>query len=296
MPEEAECPKCGFLMEISDESSRGNVTCPSCGRQIATINAEPVPAAGEPTEAPRNCGCLLGKVVVGLVLLLLAVVLLWPRQNIAREAPRRAACINNMKELGLALRAYRHEHGRFPPPYTVDENGNRLHSWRTLILPYIEQRALFAEIQLDEPWNSEHNRKFASTAVRAYHCPSHGNDLPSRTDYVMITGPGTFGAGTEGIVLDDITDNARQTAIIAEVAQSDIHWMEPRDYDSATGSHRLVAWPEDPINPADLSSCHPGVVNMLMVDGSVKCVPVGIDEKTFKALMTIRGGEEVEVE
>lgn len=44
-----------------------------------------------------------------------------------------------MSEIGFALQLYRCDHGTFPPPFTVDKNGKPLHSWRVLILPYLEK-------------------------------------------------------------------------------------------------------------------------------------------------------------
>ena len=112
----------------------------------------------------------------------------------------------------------------------------------------------------------------------------------------MITGPGTVGEGTEGTRMEDVTDARGSTVLIAEVGRSPVHWMEPRDYDFAVGPHRLISQPDESDDTVSLGSNHVDTVNMLMADGSVKSVPVDIDEKTFKALMTIGGGEEVGLE
>ncbi|MEL7264459.1 MAG: DUF1559 domain-containing protein [Planctomycetota bacterium] len=63
------------------------------------------------------------------------------------------ACSNNVKQIGLGLANYHASWNSFPPAYTVDANGNRLHSWRTLILPYVEQQPLYDRIDLTKPWD-----------------------------------------------------------------------------------------------------------------------------------------------
>ena len=51
------------------------------------------------------------------------------------------------------------EYGTFPPAYSTDKNGKRLLSWRVHLLPYLEQEKLYKEFHLDEPWDSDHNKK-----------------------------------------------------------------------------------------------------------------------------------------
>ena len=60
----------------------------------------------------------------------------------AREAVRCQMCRNKMQQIGIALQKYHDQHGSFPPAYTVDADGNPLHSWRTLILPYFGEPKL----------------------------------------------------------------------------------------------------------------------------------------------------------
>src|SRR5262245_6205217 len=75
-------------------------------------------------------------VVVGIIAVLIAFLL--PSIRSGGEAARRAQCTNNLKQIALALYNYEQEHKVLPPAYTVDATGRPLHSWRTLILPYLE--------------------------------------------------------------------------------------------------------------------------------------------------------------
>jgi hypothetical protein len=52
---------------------------------------------------------------------------------------------------------YHGEHGRLPPAAVCGPDGTPLLSWRVLILPFIEQQALYRQFKLDEPWDGPHN-------------------------------------------------------------------------------------------------------------------------------------------
>src|SRR5262245_49759347 len=97
------------------------------------------------------------EILVVLAFLALLVALLLPLSRSARPAARRAQCTNNLKQIALALHDYEQEHGALPPAYTVDAAGRPLHSWRTLILPYLEQEKLYQSIDLSKPWNDPAN-------------------------------------------------------------------------------------------------------------------------------------------
>jgi prepilin-type N-terminal cleavage/methylation domain-containing protein len=93
-------------------------------------------------------GFTLIELLVVLAIIALLIALLLPATRSARGAAHRAQCVNNLRQIILALRNYELTHKAFPPAYTVDADGRPLHSWRTLILPYIEQEALY---KIDRP-------------------------------------------------------------------------------------------------------------------------------------------------
>lgn len=68
-----------------------------------------------------------------------------------RDAARRVMCKDNLHQIGIALHNYHEQHGSFPPAYTTDQNGKPLHSWRVLLLPYLDRPNLYQQIRLDEP-------------------------------------------------------------------------------------------------------------------------------------------------
>src|SRR4051812_5995401 len=75
--------------------------------------------------------------VLGIVGVLIALML--PMVRSARPAAYRNACSNNLKQIAVALQNYSAMYDALPPAYTTDAEGKPLHSWRTLILPYLEE-------------------------------------------------------------------------------------------------------------------------------------------------------------
>ena len=293
MADKLACPQCGQQIESPDGAAGSPVECGSCGVSVSAGGTHGGAETSEQTKATRGCGCWGWGVAMFLILFLAYLAL--PRVQDARAPSRQGVCSRNLKEIAIALQCYSQHHGRFPPPYTVDEQGKRLHSWRVFILPYLGRGDLYNEIRLNEPWDSPHNRQLASYRPDLFLCPS--NPTPwaddNRTDYVMITGPGTIGEATEGVRPKDISDGAEYTILVAEFANSDIHWMEPRDYDFGTMPHAFV----DPDSGATgLGSRHSDIVTGVTAAGVSIRLKTDIDIKTFEALMTRAGGDEVSLD
>jgi len=75
--------------------------------------------------------------------------------RLPREAALRAQCTNNEKQIALAIHNYISRHQTtFPPAYRTGKAGKPLLSWRVLILPFLEEGAIYKEFHLDEPWES----------------------------------------------------------------------------------------------------------------------------------------------
>jgi hypothetical protein len=77
----------------------------------------------------------------------ICVALLLPSVGHGPEHPRRAQCGNHLKQIGLALQNYHDTYNSFPPAYIADANGKPMHSWRVLILPFMEQKPLYDKFQ-----------------------------------------------------------------------------------------------------------------------------------------------------
>jgi hypothetical protein len=149
----------------------------------------------------------------------------------AREAARQSACHGQMFYIYHALLNYHSEKGHFPPAYIEGPDGTPWHSWRTLLLPYLERHEAFEQYDFDEPWNGPNNSKLADKiGFHVYQCPS-GQDSGSTlmTNYCVVIGEDTAFPGARTVSLDDPVKTNSQSIILVEVTNSDIHWMEPRD-------------------------------------------------------------------
>ena len=114
-------------------------------------------------------------------------------------------------------------HGTLPAAYTVDANGQPLHSWRVLLLPYVGEEKLYAQIRLDEPWDSQHNRQFHAAIPSIYRCPTAAWTKQGETTYSVVVGEHTAFQPGAGKPLDDFG----KTLILAVERWEPVCWMDP---------------------------------------------------------------------
>lgn len=188
----------------------------------------------------------------------------------------------------MALQQYHDAFGCFPPAYVADENARPMHSWRVLILPFVDQQELYKRYRFDEPWDGPNNRKLHDVIVPLYSCPSEPK-RGSATSYVVVTGPETAWRGGTSLSLGDIRDGTSQTISVAEVASGSVHWMEPRDLEFDRMSFTI----DSSDKAVGLESHHPGGANVLMADGSVHWLAAKTARRSLRALLTASGGDDV---
>src|SRR5579864_1743711 len=100
-----------------------------------------------------------------------------------RAAADRTVNANNLKEIGIALSNYEESYSRGPPAIGYSPDGKPLVSWRVLLLPYLDEDALFKEYYLGEPWDSPHNLSLSTRMPRAYRSPYLAADDSGKTPY-----------------------------------------------------------------------------------------------------------------
>ena len=138
----------------------------------------PEEASGSPSwaEQARRPGFTLIELLVVIAIVGILVGLLFPALSSVREAARKTQCINNLRQIGLALSGFHSSFRVFPASgWTTAGPGNpagKYVSWRPLILPYLEQENLRSLYDVNLNWWEGTNPTAASVPVPAFRCPS----------------------------------------------------------------------------------------------------------------------------
>jgi hypothetical protein len=293
MPIAFTCPHCGCHTDVAEQYAGQSGPCAQCGQTVT------VPLAGGAGSSPPPkrsgwfpvllvLGVLGGIFVLGGILAFLLLPLALAR---APKAAQRARCGNNLRQIALAMVAYHDTYKTFPPAYVADKDGRPMHSWRTLLLPFVADEALAARYNFDEPWDSPGNRQVTDTCIPEYQCPSDVADgvTSNETNYVMIVGPGMFSDGTSSNHMFQISDGFSYTIMIVEVVGSKIAWAEPRDLEADKITFKI----NDP-QTLGISSRHSGGANCVLIDSSVVFASDSSDPGKIQAMCTIAGGETVD--
>ncbi len=207
--------------------------------------------------------------------------LLLPAAQASREAAVRSQATNNLKQIGLAMHNYHDVHASFPPAASHDDDDRPLLSWRVHVLPFVEQNELYKEFHLDEPWDSEHNKKLIPRMPAVYRTPNRPEIDEGKTVYLVPRGEGSMFEGFDGPRLQDITDGTSNTIMAVEASpERAVFWTAPDDLDYDS---------ERPL--AGLGGIHANGFLTLFADGSVHFISQTVDQKMLKALFTAAGGE-----
>jgi hypothetical protein len=203
-----------------------------------------------------------------------------------RTAAQRAQDANNLKQIALAMHNYLDQHKTFPAHANYDKQGKPLLSWRVHILPYIEQDNLYKQFKLDEPWDSEHNKKLIAKMPPVYKSPFQKKAAAGKTTYLVPVGKDTIFTGEpKGISIREITDGTSNTIMVAEVNDDNaVTWTKPDDF-------KVKA--KDPL--ARLLRPDAKGFHAAFADGSVRYIPKTINLKTLHAAFTRNGGEVLEL-
>ena len=273
-------------------------------------------------------GFTLIELLVVIAIIGVLVGLLLPAVQQAREAARRTSCVNNMKQLGLAIHNYKDANKVLPAGWTKPADLTNFSSgnywgWGAFILPFTEDSALYDQIDFDRQWSNTGSSSIPATPLAGRCCPSDtmgllntkennsgksnyigsfGNKPINTANFTTTANRGVF---TENSALRfrDITDGTSKTIMLGErVGDSSLGglWvgvraMPGRVYtavgrgpDSAGNVINTV----NGTNNWTLSqSNHPGGANVALVDGSVAFLNNSINVTAYQFMIEIADGQ-----
>ena len=133
-------------------------------------------------DESRPRGFTLIELLVVIAIIAVLIALLLPAVQQARESARRTQCINNLKQIGLAVHNHENTYGYIPPSAT-DAPEQIEHGFMSFILPYLEQKNVRDNYTLDANWYDVENRDAVTIPLKVVQCPSApGPRMSSGTD------------------------------------------------------------------------------------------------------------------
>jgi hypothetical protein len=155
------------------------------------------------------------------------------------------ACQSNINNIAIALRNYSASFGCLPAPFSANEEGRRIQSWRVSLLPWFSfDHDAAAGYNYGEPWDSVANKRLLSNVPAFYKCPAYRDTFPPHASYFMVNDLSNL----------DVTKVPKDAILVIEVNNTDICWTCPFD---------------DTINPLRLAfdpAKHPGGFNVILGD------------------------------
>ena len=213
------------------------------------------------TACHRNHAFTLVEVLVSLFIIGVLISILLPAVQAVREAARRTTCINNARQVGIAVLNFESLHGRFPTNHTL--------VWTQQIVPQTEQHPSFAQ---PLSASSDHEReRLLNHRPPLFTCPT------ARMDRVAGYPAAHLGINFEalGARIADITDGTSHTLLIGE--------LQP--FFSAP-------WVLGPTAcEAYFGSDHGSGSHLVLADGSARYFATRSDTTVLNAMLTLAGGE-----
>jgi hypothetical protein len=192
-----------------------------------------------------------------------------------------AQSTNNLKLIGLAWHNYHDTIGHFPCNQ-VSKDGKPLLSWRVQILAYLEEDQLYKQFRLDEPWDSDHNKKLIDKMPKIFG-PVRAKADSGMTFYQVFTGKHGLIKSGEKRAMASVTDGLSNTFMCVEAAKP-VVWTKPDD---------LVF---DGTDVPAVGGLFDGKFHAVMGDGSVRRFRKEVNAETMRRLIDPQDGQVIDID
>src|SRR3954447_2500509 len=131
--------------------------------------------------ARKRRGFTLIELLVLIAIIAVLIALLLPAVQSVRETARRTQCVNNLKQLGLAIAHYEAAHGSLPPSADLSTNGlggQGHYAMKPRLMGFMEQAGIFNAINFTTKGQDPVNSTVSGLVLTSLLCPSDGN-IPS---------------------------------------------------------------------------------------------------------------------
>ena len=265
------------------------------------------------SQATRpRAGFTLIELLVVIAIIAVLIALLLPAVQSAREAARRAQCINNLMQIGLALKTYETAHEVLPPgvidpggPIKNQAKGHHI-GWIPQVLPHMDQRNIFNHLNFDLGAYDPENGTARGIAINVLLCPSESRTGRWASSYagchhdveapIAETNHGVLFLNS-AVRTEDVADGLSNTIFLGEklTDPNDLGWISGtkstlRNTGSPIGTP-LPATAKLPDPVGTFGSVHPGGINVGFGDGSVKFLKTSINSEVYRLLGNRADGE-----
>ncbi len=290
------CPHCDAKTEVEDEFVGQTGPCFNCGKAVTIPQPKPVVAATQQKPSQQSgivIGLVMGTVVVGTLAALgvvwLVMVFARPIINNLHTSSTQSKCESNLRQIAMAMMAYHDDWRSFPPAHRVGPDGKPAHSWRVLLLPYLESKALYDQYDFSQAWDSPTNLYIANQMPAVYGCPADPNSRGAgTTNYMVVVGNETIFPSPATTSRRQIGDGLENTLMVVEVSGANVTWTQPQDLDIRGMTFEINGGS----GGKEISSLHPGGAVFAAADGTTYLLPDNTPPEFVEALITANGGEQ----
>jgi len=243
---------------------------------------------------PTRRGFSLVELLVVLAIISVLIGLLMPAVQNARLSAKRVQCINNLKQIGIALHNQADaDRSTYQGPARADRLG-----WRVRLLPFLEESALSQEYRKDRPWDDAANDPLISKMPKVYSCPLSDAKQVGRASYelpevIAIANPLKPGDYARHI-LDPTRERSLRPTCIELSDEYARPWLDPNPDNRLQSLLSPASHNPDALKRA-FGGNHDPVFPILFIDGHVRFFSTSVETRPlFEVFAGFRDVSELE--